>query len=228
MTIRYVTNTPGPRAQYYGVEIDDEFTAVGWQTDGGRVGRFRRALTGAERRTLERGVTVARAADPPPSATGTRRPGATIERVITDGVDLTVGDDVPPAAAELVDALRELQAELTGSPVAAVELEVTGAPSGARLRHVGDEPIRVRMTSLTVTVAVFGPDSALLDTVDRPVDASGVGNSVAPGWTLLLAEDLDGPAVPAGGFATVTVAGAQADVLGDGIMRVVEWGWVSE
>lgn len=228
MTIRYSTNTPGPRAQSSGVEIDDEFTAVGWQTDGDRVGRFRRPLTVAERRALEQALDAARDAGAATPARGPRRPGATTERIIADGVDLTIGAQVPAAAAELVDRLRDLQAQLPDSPVAAVALEVTGPPLGGRLRHVGDQPVGVRMTSLTVTVAVFGPDSALVDTVDRTVDASGTGERVSPGWTLPLAEDLGGPPVPAGGFVTVTVAGAQADVLGDGIFRDVEWGWVSE
>lgn len=228
MMIRYVTNTPGPRAHSCGVEIDDDFTAAGWQTDGDRVGRFRRPLTAAERRTIERSLTAARDVDATPPAPGPRRPGSTTERIIAEGVDLSVGTDVPGPAADLVDRLRDLQAALADSPVAALALEVTGAPRRGRLRHVGDEPMVVRMTSLTVTVAVFGPDSALIDTVDRTVDASGTGDRIRPGWTLSLGEDLDGPAVPAGGFLTVTVAGAQADVQGDGILREVEWGWVSE
>lgn len=229
MTIRYGMNTPGPRAQYSGVEIDDDFTAVGWQTDGDRVGRFRRALTAAERRSLERALQAARRAGPTPPAKGPRRPGAGTERIIADGVDLTVGPDVPADAAELVDRLRDLQADLTDSPVGAIALEVTTGPRlQVRLRHVGAEPVGVQMTSLTVSVAIFGSDSALVDTVDRTVDASDVADRVAPGWTLAPADDLDPPAVPAGGFVTVTVTGAQADVLGDGIRRAVEWGWVSE
>lgn len=228
MSIRYVVNSPGPRAQYSGVQIDDDSTAVGWQTDGDRVGRFRRALTPTERRALRRALDAARDARSAPPAAAPRRPGATTERVIADGVDLTAGAEVPPAAADLVDRLRELQGRLSGSPVAAVALEVTGPPWTARLRHVGDEPVAVRMASLTLTVAVFGPDGALIDTVDRAVDGSGVGDRVGTGWTLSLVEDLDRPAVPAGGFATLTVAGAQADVRDDGILREVEWGWVNE
>jgi len=229
MTVRYHTNSPGPRAQYSGVEIGDDFTAVGWQTDGDRIGRFRRALTADERRAMERALQAARRAGPTPPAKGPRRPGAGTERIIADGVDLIVGPDVPAAAADLVDRLRDLQADLTASPVGAIALEVTtGPPLQARLRHVGAEPMDVQMASLTVSVAVFGPDSELVDTLDRTVDASEVGDRVAPGWALAPADDLDPPAVPAGGFLTVTVTGAQADVLGDGIQRAVEWGWVSE
>ena len=229
MTVRYHTNSPGPRAQYSGVEIGDDFTAVGWQTDGDRIGRFRRALTADERRALERALQAARGAGPTPPAKGPRRPGAGTERIIADGVDLTVGPDVPAAAADLVDRLRDLQADLTDSPVGAIALEVTtGPPLQARLRHVGAEPMEVQMASLTVSVAVFGPDSELVDTLDRTVDASEVGDRVAPGWALAPVEELEPPTVPAGGFATITVTGAQADVLGDGILRAVEWGWVSE
>lgn len=228
MTIRYVTTSPGPRPQSYGVEIGDDFTALGWQTFGDRVGRFRRALTATERQAVERALDAARVAGPTPPAGGPRRPGATTERIIADGVDLVVGDDTPAGATGLVDRLRDLQADLADSPVAAVELEVTAPPLGGRLRHVGAEPIAVRVASLTVSVAVFGPDNALVDTVDRTVGASVVGDLIKSGWTLTLADDLGAPPVPAGGFLTVTVGGAELDVLADGILRAVEWGWVSE
>lgn len=228
MTVRYFTSSPGPRGHSAGLEIDDESTAVAWQTDGDRVGRFRRPLTAAERRALARALDAAGRAGSAPPARGPRRPGAGTERIIADGVDLTVGSDVPPGAADLVDRLRELADRLTDSPVAAVVLEVTGPPWEARLRHLGAEPLPVRTSALTLGVAAFDRDSALLDTVERTVDAAGVGDRIVPGWALTLVEDLDGPPVPAGGFATVTVTGADVDVRGDGVLRSAEWGWVSE
>lgn len=231
MTIRYVSTTPGPRAQSSGVEIDDEFTAFAWQTDGETIGRFRRSLDAAERDGLTRALDAARRTEPAPPAGGPRRPGAGSERIVADGVDVTVGSEADPAAADLVDRLRELADRLTGSPVAAVVLEVTGPPWTVRLRHSGDADISVRAPTLTVSVAAFGPDSELLDSTDRTVesgaDATGE-DRVGPGWTLDLIENDDSPAVPAGGFATVTVTGAEADVRGDGILRRIEWGWASE
>lgn len=232
MIIRYVSTTPGPRGQSSGVEIDDAFTAVGWQTDGGTVGRFRRSLDPAERDGLVRALDAARHIDPDPPTGGPRRPGAGSERIIADGVDLTVGAEADPAAADLVDRLRDLADRLTGDPVAAVILEVAGPPWTVRLRQAGAAELTLRGSALTVSVTTFGPDSDILDSTERTVDLTaertGDGDRVGPGWTLDLVENLATPAVPADGFATVVVSGAEADVRGDGIVRGVEWGWVSE
>ena len=148
MTVMYTSTAPG---RYAGIEIDDEFTAVGWQTAGHRVGRFRRALSTKEQRTLAAALRTARDAGPAPTAAGPRRPGAVTERVAASELpDLTVTGDPPAGFVPLVDALRGLLEDLAGSPVAAVELTVTGSPARARLGHVGHEPLAVRMADLTV------------------------------------------------------------------------------
>lgn len=232
MTVRYTITTPGPGGHSAGLEIDDESTAVAWQTDGDRIGRFRRPLTAAERLALQRAVEAARRREPDPPAGGPRRPEASTERIIADGVDLTVTDDVDPAAADLVARLRDLADRLTASPVAAVVLDVEGPPWTVRLRHAGDTDLTLRASALTVSVTTFGPDSEILDTtehiVEHAVEHAGDGDRVGPGWSRDLVDKLDAPAVPAGVFVTVTVSGAQADVRGDGIVRGVEWGWASE
>lgn len=228
MTVRYMCTTPGPHGQSSGVEIDDDFVAAGWQTDGGTVGRFGRPLDRAERDGLVRALTAARRAEPAPPAGGPRRPGAGTERIIADGVDLTVTDEVDPAAVELVERVRELAERLTGSPVAAIVLDVDGPPWTVRLRHAGETDLTVRAAALTVSTTVFGPDSEILDSTEHIVERAADDDRAGPGWTLDLVENGDGAAVPAGGFAAVTVTGAQADVRGDGIVREVEWGWVSE
>lgn len=232
MTIRYALTTPGPHGQSAGVEIDDDVTATGWQTDGGTVGRFRLSLDAADRDGLTRALEAARHIEPDPPAGGPRRPGAGSERIIADGVDLTVTDEVDPAAADLVERIRDLADRLTAHPVAAVVLEVTGPPWTATLRHAGDADLTVRTAALTVSVTVFGADSEILDStehsVEPRVERTGADERVGPGWTLDLVENLSAPTVPAGGFVTVTVTGAQADVRGDGILRGVEWGWVRE
>ncbi|HEY7815463.1 MAG TPA: hypothetical protein VIC62_19610 [Nakamurella sp.] len=226
MTVTYSSTAPG---RYSGVEIDDEFTAVGWQTAGHRVGRFRRSLSATEQEALAGGLHTARDAGVPPSAGGARRPGAVTERVRADDLpDLAVTGDPPAGFAPLVDALRALLEDLAESPVAAVELMVTGSPPRAALHHVGDEPMAVRMADLTVRATVFGPDSAIVDSATHAVDPPDVGDEIGPGWALTLADDLGVPAVPTGGFATVTVGRPELDVLGDGVLRPVEWGWMSE
>jgi hypothetical protein len=116
--------------------------------------------------------------------------------------------------------------------VAAIELTVTGHPSQVRLGHVGDDPMTLRSAELTVEAAVFDEDGGLADTASRTVpsgqDAGEAGAEIGPGWALPLTEDLGVPGVPDGGYLTVSVGGAELDVRGDGVLRPVEWGWMSE
>jgi hypothetical protein len=145
---------------------------------------------------------------------------------------VTVSDDPPAAVAALAELVRALLEDLAQSPVAAIELTVTGHPSQVRLGHVGDDPMTLRSAELTVEAAVFDEDGGLADTASRTVpsgqDAGEAGAEIGPGWALPLTEDLGVPGVPDGGYLTVSVGGAELDVRGDGVLRPVEWGWMSE
>lgn len=230
MRLTYSSTAPG---RFAGVEIAEDGTASAWQTAGHRVGRFRRPLTTAESTGLMEAVRAARDAGPPPPASGPRRPGGVVERISADDLpDLTVTDDPPAAVAALAEQVRALLEDLARSPVAAIELTVTGRPSGVRLGHVGDDPMTLRSAGLTVEAAVFDGDGGLADTASRTVpsglDGGETGSEVGPGWALPLTDDLGVPEVPDGGYLTVTVGGAELDVRGDGVLRPVEWGWMSE
>ncbi len=226
MTVRYTSTAPG---RFAGVEIDDEATAFAWQTAGHRVGRFGRPLSVKERARLDRALRAARKATPATAPAGARRPGGSTEQVTADGLpDLIVTGTPPAGFGKLVDHLRRLLEVLAENPLAAVELEIVGSPPGAALRHVGDEPVDVRIGALTVRATVFDDGSAIVYSADETVDAAGVGDRLKPGWRLSLAGDLGLPAIPPAGFATVTVGGAELDVLGDGVLRPVEFGWTSQ
>ena len=60
------------------VEIDDESTALGWQTAGHRVGRFCRGPVGKERKVLAGALRIARGADPAPTAGAARAAGVLV------------------------------------------------------------------------------------------------------------------------------------------------------
>ena len=234
MTARLTRTAHGLVSQSSGIEIGDDGRAAAWATSGHRVGRFARELSGGERAALERALAAARDAGDPPAprpADQAVHPGGATEQLTADGLPDIVLDahqEPPPGSEDLVRLMRTLREDLTGSPVAAIELEVSGSPLGARLRHVGSEPVAVRMATLTVQATLFGPDSALVDSATPTVDASGAGRQAGLGWSLPLADDLGLAAPRNGGFLTVTVGTPEVDALGDGVLRPDALTWMTE
>lgn len=232
MTIRLTRTAQGAPPQSTGIEIDDDGHVTGWQTSGHRVGHFAHDLTARERKALQRSLTHAQQSDASTDAPGRpKRPSGAIEQLAADGLPDVVFDphgSVPPGVADLVRRLLAIREELAENPVAAIELAVDGSPLGARLRHVGIEPVAVRMATLTVRATLFGRDSAVVDSVTHSVDASGVQSPVGSGWTLPLADDLGLAAPRKGGFLTVTVGSPEVDALGDGVLRPAEFSWMTE
>jgi hypothetical protein len=224
----------GHAPDIWGVEVDDAGRAAAWQTSGHRVGRFARDLSERERDALDHALADARAAQGATSggfARGVTPPSGTTEQLAADGLSDVVVDphDDPPAGfGQLFALLRTLREDLAESPLAAIELEVTGSPLAARLRHLGSEPVAVRMGRLSVQATMFDADSAIVESMASTVDASTTNSPVGPGWTLPLAEDLGLAAPPPGGFLTVTVASPEVDSLGDGVLRPAEFGWITE
>jgi len=229
MTVRLTRTAGGTAPQFSGVEVDDGFDAFAWQTTGHRVGRFARSLTSRVRRALER--ALAAAAETEPVAPPDLRPGGVVEQVIAEGIDLVLDAHASPpvGVGDLVGLLRGLHEDLADTPVAAIELEVepAGSSPAARLRHVGKTPLTLRMTSPTLQATVFDADSAVLDSASVTVEAS-LDEPVGAGWTLPLADSLGVPAPVDDGFLTVIVGPAEVDVLGDGVLRRAEFGWMSE
>jgi hypothetical protein len=233
MTVRMTRTSHGTPPDSAGIEIDDEGRATGWQTSGTRVGRFARVLSAQERVTLDRALTSARDADAPaaPDPNAPRPPSGATEQLAADelpGVVLDEHATPPPGFKKLVRLLLSLREGLIETPVAAIELGVDGPPFRAQLRHVGPEPVRVRMGTLTVLATLFTRDSAIEDSKTYTVDASEVDGPVGPGWTLPLVDELVIDTPRKGRFLTVSVGTPEVDALGDGVLRSVEFSWMTE
>jgi hypothetical protein len=233
MTVRLTRTSHGTPPDSAGIEIDDKGHATGWQTSGNRVGRFARELLPQERVALDRALTSARGADAPaiPDPNAVRPPSGATEQLIADdlpGVVLDEHPTPPPGFKKLVRLLLSLREDLVESPIAAIELEVDGPPFRAQLRHVGSEPVSVRMGTLTVLATLFKRNSAIEDSKTYTVDASEDNGPVWPGWTLPLVDELVIDAPRKGGFLTVSVGTPEVDALGDGVLRSVEFSWMTE
>ena len=158
-------------------------------------------------------------------------PSVSREQLAADGLPAVVlhGHAPPPRGfGDLVDLLVKLREELSDSPVAAIELDVAGSPLSARLRHVGSEPVSVRLGALTLQATLFDEDSAIVDTATHSVEPDAVDGPVGTGWELPLVDDLGLAAPRKGGFLTVTVGRAEVDSLGDGVLRPAEFSWIIE
>jgi hypothetical protein len=234
MTVRLTRTSHGGPPQSLGIEINDDGRATSWQTSGHRVGRFARELSATERTTLERAMASARNANaeaaPDPAAQPVRPSGAT-EQLTAEGLPDVVLDahgTPPPGFGELIQLLLSLREDLTESPVAAIELAVDGSPLGARLRHIGAQPVTVRMATLTLQATLFDKNSAIVDSATHTIDAAGTEGPVGLGWELTIANDLGLAAPRKGGFLTVTVGAPEVDSLGDGVLRRAEFSWMTE
>jgi hypothetical protein len=232
MTVRLTQTATGRPPRSYGIQIDDDGHATGWQTAGHRVGTFARELSGSERARLERALTAARNAGAPAApAGGPIPPSSATDQLVADGLPdlvLSSGAQAPPGYDELYQLLLELRESIAESPLAAIELDVSGSPLSARLRHVGSGPVTTRMATLTVQATLFDRDSSIVDSATHTIDASGATGQVGPGWNLSLADDLGVKPPRKGGFLTVTVGTPEVDALGDGVLRGTEFSWMAE
>jgi hypothetical protein len=220
----------------FGLTVDDDGVAHSTSSGGTAVGRFARGLTQDERDGIRRGLAQATEANDADAAGSESdaselaapvRPGATTEHLLADGLDVSypAGDEPPEPYRELVHTLRAVRDDLAESAVAAIVLDVDGPPYRSRLRHVGTEPITVRMAGLTMTITRYRGDYTIVDTAEEPVEADFDG-PIGRGWELPL------PAVdtaePDGGFVVISVGTAEIDVEANGVLRRTEFSWASE
>ena len=232
MTVRLTRLAYGDISQELGISIDDDGQATSWTTFGSRAGRFGRALSAAELAALESALISAKASGvPAPEPAGRPVPPSGVtERLSADGLpDVVLTSPAPPAGAlgELIGLLRGLEEDLADSPVAALELVVEGSPLAARLQYLGVEPVQVRMDTLSVQATVFGSDGEVVDSVSQAIEVPGVDGPLAAGWTLPLLDRVGVDAHHKDGYVSVVVGTAEMDVLGDGVLREIELGWVS-
>lgn len=233
MTIRLTRTSHSRPSRSFGLEIDDDGFATGYQTSGHRVGRFARELTARERKALDRGLSAVKESDSDPAdhPGAARKPGGSTEQLVADGlpdVRFDANDTPPKPFTSLLKRLIALREDLIASPLAAIELEVTGSPYSVRLQHVGTEPVPVRLGPLTLRATLFDKDSAIVDRASNTVDATGTESPVGPGWVLELTDDLGLAPPQKGGFLTVNLGTPEIDSLGDGVLRPAEFSWMAE
>jgi hypothetical protein len=230
MTLRLTLGYWGSSTLEIGVEVDDHGHATGWQTGGVRVGRFARELTWAEQAALDEAMQNLSYDGGPGAATGDAptAPSGVAEQLVGDGLHATF-DPVsgpPPGLEPLVAILTSVRDDLVESPVAAVELSVSGSRD-VRLRHAGSEPIRLRADGpLRVDITAYDADNTLIDTETHSADVTGLGDEVAPGWEQTLLDRIALTA-PSGGWLSVSVSSLDVDALGDGVLRKADLSWVS-
>lgn len=233
MTLRLTLGYWGSSSIEIGVEVDDHGHATGWQTGGTRVGRFGRELDPAERATLSEALSEALSAATSydggeATADAPVAPSGVAEQLVGDGL-LATFDPVsgPPAGLEpLVMILTSIRDELVASPVAAIELKVSGDPPAVRLSHVGAEPIRIRADgALEVSLTAYDENNTMIDNETQTVDAAGLADEVGPGWELTLLDRLALTA-PHGGWRAVSVSSLDVDAVGDGVLRQADLSWV--
>jgi hypothetical protein len=215
----------GGPPQWLGVEVDDDDQARSWQTSGGTVGRFSRALLPKERTALRRAITAAKKAvaeGGQPNATDrVWKPEGSTEQLSADGLpalELDPHEDPPKGFGSLLRVLRTLLGDLVDSPVAAIALEVDGTPPRARLRHVGPEAVDVRLGSLSVEAHLFDEGDAIVDSAALRVDGPAQAAEVGSGWSFGLSDNLGIAAPTKGQFLVVSVE-LELDANGDGVLR---------
>jgi hypothetical protein len=163
----------------------DLWRSVGWTTQPpAPVGRFGGQLEETERIRLQEEVAAAQAAG---DLQQTPRPDSSIDSVELPGARARLGnnDRVSGPWAPLIDHLRSLLGELTRSPRAALGLEVKADGRGARLVHLGSEPLRLNLDGLTVRAVLWRENRKAGDWT-APAESRPSGRSAETsedGWT---------------------------------------------
>ena len=111
-----------------------------------------------------------------------------IERIATDKAKASLGhpDEVGGPWGTFISHVRKLLDELTNSPVAAIGLQVAPNASSARLQHLGENPVLIDLSRLSVRAVLWGPGYDKLDdwrsepTQRKSDEASGKWSFVLP------------------------------------------------
>src|SRR3989475_8057306 len=138
-----------------GLQVEDDGSFRMWRSIAPAVGRFAGTLSPAELRQLKQEAQIAAAAGDvsrPPTMDGSA------ERFQLDGASATMGtnDDVEGAWGDLIRHCRRLLEQLVSMPQAAVGLEVGDDGRSARLVHLGNKPITVDLSTLSIRAVLWG------------------------------------------------------------------------
>ncbi|HXT37232.1 MAG TPA: hypothetical protein VN837_16785 [Chloroflexota bacterium] len=120
----------------------------------------------------------------------TPKPDGALETITVDSVRASLGANDDPAGPwqPLITHLRQLLGDLTAQPRAAIAAHVEPDGTSARLVHLGTEPLRLDLTSLSVR-AVLWQDYTTRGDWRAPNAGRPGETTAAPGWSLGLPFD---------------------------------------
>ena len=138
-----------------GLQIDDDGSFTMWRSIAPAIGRFAGSLEPSEfNRVKEEAAKVAAAGDfsKPPSRDGS------VDSIDVDGAHASLGsnDYAEGDWGVLITHLRRLLDELIRMPRAAVGIELAPDGRSARLVHLGQKPIAVDLSRLSVRAVLWG------------------------------------------------------------------------
>lgn len=171
-----------------GLQVADDGTFRMWRSIAPAVGRFAGKLSPAELSQLKKEAQMAVAAGDvsrPPTMDGSA------ERFQLDGASATMGnnDDVEGAWGELIRHVRTLLEQLVSMPQAAVGLEVADDGRSARLVHLGNKPITVDLSNLSVRAVLWGRGFQKVGDWSTPVNPNPAQAEADDSWNVPLPFD---------------------------------------
>jgi hypothetical protein len=139
-----------------GLRIEDDGSFTMWRSISPAIGRFAGTLAPAELSKIKTEVQAAAATGDltkPPARDGS------VEGIDIAGARATLGsnDYAEGPWGVLIEHLRKLLGELISKPQAAVGLDVKPDGTSARLVHMGEKPLAVDLSNLSVRAVLWGP-----------------------------------------------------------------------
>jgi hypothetical protein len=138
------------------LRIEDDGSFTMWRSISPAIGRFAGTLAPAELSKIKTEVQAAAATGDltkPPARDGS------VEGIDIAGARATLGsnDYAEGPWGVLIEHLRKLLGELISKPQAAVGLDVKPDGTSARLVHMGEKPLAVDLSNLSVRAVLWGP-----------------------------------------------------------------------
>jgi hypothetical protein len=156
MIVRY-SRTGGrvPPPDNEGLQIEDDGSFSMWRSIAPAVGRFAGKLDAGELTKIKSEAKEAAAAgdfSKPPS------PDGALDQIDVEGGHASLGsnDYAEGPWSALLEHLRKLLNDLISKPRAAVGLEVASDGRNARLVHLGEKPLAVDLSGLSVRAVLWG------------------------------------------------------------------------
>lgn len=176
------------------------------RTTGRRVGHFATSLQADTLEQLRADVDAASDVAPPreePWHSGAVTESLTVNEQVV--IEIDQHDDPPDPWKAAVVSARRLLDDVVDAPEAALELELSGTPVEATLRHVGSEPLTADLEGAAVEAHLAAADGATLGSWSGSVPGGAdLAGSVPVGWAATLGlveagfEPADGQTVEVG------------------------------